>query len=379
MRLTREDIENLIIDEIHGHISEDDRALLMKIVDADGQFSELRAQLFARHLDASYQAGQAALHQNLNTVTILADARKRHRVRRHRRLFATAAVGLTAVGLTYSFLQPFNKPQAQVTSQQESQLNKDVHLKLSDGQVLDLSRDQQSVVSGMQLSSRQKELHYQGGSSARNEWATLTVPVGKDYSVLLSDGSRVQLNSASEIRFPTSFSSTREIYLEGEAYVEVAKNIQPFIVHFGKSRLQVLGTAFNVNTYEPGKDRLGLVSGAVRVIHDKDSMILKPGTEVISTDSGMQTGAFDQDDLLSWRKGIYVFHYQTFADMKAVISRMFGIDVVLDDKVIAKVTYNGFMDRKRPITTFLENMTYSGTVQYRFDKDSVLHLFTPKL
>lgn len=115
-----------------------------------------------------------------------------------------------------------------------------------------------------------------GGTSAAGEYNTLSTPRGGQYQLVLPDGTRVWLNSASSLRYPLSFTSGREVELTGEAYFDVARNAgSPFVVKAPHSRVEVLGTAFNLMAYpDESHTRTTLINGAVKVVQGGFSTII---------------------------------------------------------------------------------------------------------
>ncbi|MGY0036742.1 FecR family protein [Pedobacter sp. NJ-S-72] len=145
---------------------------------------------------------------------------------------------------------------------------------MANGQHIDLSDTATHVINlpFAQIKKGDHGLRYKLDDHKIQEWSTLVVPVKLDYQITLSDGTRVWLNSASSLHFPFSFSgATREVYLTGEAFFKVAKNPdQPFIVHTNQTDVKVLGTEFNVNSYNSNITMTSLVEGSVKTSgHDK--------------------------------------------------------------------------------------------------------------
>lgn len=369
----RDYIENLIIEEIHGTITPQQREDLLSAISSDRELQTLRERLYSLH-DAEYEAGKKRFDEAVTAKKILGRAKRQIRIVRMRQ---AAAIAACAVGVCIGSYFLFHQSGSAPTSDIAVAAPGSVHLQLASGDVVDLSKDQQVAAGGMNLHTKGKTLTYQAATSAP-QWATLSVPAGKDFILNLADGSRVQLNATTTVRFPSSFSGRREVYIEGEAYLQVAKSGLPFIVHLNETTVEVLGTEFNVNTYKPGQSRIALVAGAVKVVQGHESLLVKPGKEAIATNRGIVEEPFETDDLLAWRDGLYVFQSSTVEEMKEVIGRLYAIRVTLDDPAVGTIRYRGVMDRKKPISIFLKNMEYGGVIQYQFDKDSVLHLSSPK-
>ena len=107
---------------------------------------------------------------------------------------------------------------------------------------------------------------------------TLAIPRGGEYQLILSDGTRIWMNAESLLRYPTSFiGEKREVFLEGEAFFEVAKDAKhPFIVHTNRHSVEVLGTSFNISAYPDYKVYTTLAEGRIKVSTTKVSVVLNP-------------------------------------------------------------------------------------------------------
>ncbi len=134
----------------------------------------------------------------------------------------------------------------------------------------------------------------------------MSTPKGGQYRLVLPDGSKVWLNSASSLKYPTVFNGKERIVeLIGEGYFEIKENkAKPFIVKADKEEIRVLGTQFNVNAYpdEPSQ-KTSLLEGSVK-IHDK---ILKPGQAFLN---GKIVFTDLQKDI-AWKNGVFNFNDAT--------------------------------------------------------------------
>ena len=160
-------------------------------------------------------------------------------------------------------------------------------LEMADGRKLELGLGKnlgQLQLEGTVVTNDSNRLAYKQGHSGNPsalEYNTIIIPRGGEYQLILSDGSRVWLNSDTRLRYPVSFiGEKREVYLEGEAYFEVSPSDKPFEVHGGGQSVCVLGTSFNVMAYgDEAKVQTTLVSGSVRVVLDQSdkTVLLTPG------------------------------------------------------------------------------------------------------
>ncbi|MVT07345.1 FecR family protein [Chitinophaga tropicalis] len=177
------------------------------------------------------------------------------------------------------------------------------------------------------------------------------------------------MNSATTLKFPFKFAGNlREITIEGEAYLQVAKDPnRPFILHTPKGAVQVLGTSFNVNTYDSGMVKVSLVEGAVAF----NSVKLNPGQAAISTTETTVT-TLNENDLL-WIKGRYKLDNTPLSEITKILPRWYGIQVVIDNSKIADKKFTGTILKSEPVEEFLDAIKITTGAEYYY-KDKILHI-----
>ncbi len=157
----------------------------------------------------------------------------------------------------------------------------------------------------------------------------LSTPKAGQFVVVLADGTKVSLNNASSLTYPTAFTGkTREVEVTGEAYFEVAPNAhQPFLVHRKDLTVEVLGTGFNISDYSDEKGaRITLETGKIRVSYKGQSRILDSVRPVAAVgEESLQYQNGDPEKYLSWKKGIFYFSYDNLADVMRQIGRWYNI------------------------------------------------------
>jgi len=248
-------------------------------------------------------------------------------------------------------------------------------LTLGNGKTINLKKENGTISqNGIRLKndSAARMLTYDSTLSD-NEINTLQVPAGLDYTINLSDGTQVILNSATVLKFPFRFSgNTREITLNGEAYLKVAHNAsRPFIVHLPSGDVKVLGTEFNVNTYTK-KEKVSLVKGCIRFTGTADSIELKAGQAAVMSGASFKTSDIDPDDL-AWIEGKYILNNTTVEDIARLIPRWFGVRVIIDNNEIAQRCFNGVIYKNKPLSGFLELLKGTTDASYYY-AGSVLHI-----
>lgn len=284
----------------------------------------------------------------------------------HWRNIAAAMFVLIVFGFLASryFVDP--EHMALTASLPVSKKEKDVALVLGDGRSVPILGKKESTTT---------ELEKEASHPALTELNTLLVPTGKDHRIVLSDGTKVWLNSGSKLRFPFLFSgNTREVYLQGEGYFEVSKNKDnPFIVHTENTAIHVLGTKFNVNTYSV-VEKTSLVEGRVTLTAPDGSLLkLEPGYQsTYDPARGLGKQAFRDDEVLSWMKGVYYFHNIPLAEIKNVIERWFDVKVILDRPEISRYTISGLLEKEH-LNEFLGDLKTTSQIGHSYS-GNVLHL-----
>jgi hypothetical protein len=204
---------------------------------------------------------------------------------------------------------------------------------------------------------------------------TITTPQGGQYMVVLPDGSKAWLNSASSLRFPTAFTEKeRVVELTGEGYFEVAasyrkkdKSKTPFILKAGTVAVEVLGTHFNVNAYTDEEDiTTTLLEGAVQVTGPQDGGLLKPGEQAqVNKEGILKKTKPDLEPVMAWRNGLFSFKNASIASIMRQAQRWYGIEVVYESKVNKDQALNGDIPRNVALSKFLKILEATGSVHFQ--------------
>ncbi|SEW04204.1 FecR family protein [Chitinophaga sp. YR573] len=367
-------IEQLVLDEMSGIITLEDSITLKKLLEEEPGAIAIRNAIYKQFSGEKEQVILAMLPETLPVEKVWIRIQGKRKTRIYIRTAISVAASLVLfTGIFLLFRQ--ENPHQPIAYKLPP---KTVILQLPGGQTVNLSTTpQHTQVGDVTLNNHNKKLSYVSGSKEGGRMAVLTVPSGKDYTLQLSDGTEVQLNAATRLQFPFTFSgNTREVTIDGEAYLKIAPDAKkPFIVHLPNSTIQVLGTEFNVNTYDSGSVKVALVKGSVRMQTNSDSLLLRPGhMAVYHNGKDIQTAGFDAEELLAWRQGIYIFHAVAAEDMCRVVIRWYGVNVIYDNPGIGKRRFTGYIDRNKPIRHFLDDLQFTGHFDYYFDKDSILHI-----
>lgn len=210
-----------------------------------------------------------------------------------------------------------------------------------------------------------------GKGMVTEEYNKLTTPVGGEYSLVLSDGTKVFLNADSELKYPVEFSDGKRIVdLKGEAYFEVHKDsLRPFIVRMNGAEVTVLGTSFNVNTYgDDGQIYTTLVNGSVRVSSVKNGQaeVLKPGMQsVMDVQSGQLTvREVDVEPYVAWREGRFVFRAMTLDLIMRQLQRWYDFEVFYQNPELKDYEFRGVIKRDMDLDKVLSVIKATTNVDF---------------
>jgi transmembrane sensor len=191
---------------------------------------------------------------------------------------------------------------------------------------------------------------------------TLTTKRGEQspFPLTLADGSKVWLNAASSITFPTSFNGKdRTVVVTGEAYFEVVHNAnQPFKVKAGGQLIEDIGTHFNVNAYaEEPKFKTTLLEGSIRVNYGENHAILKPGQQAILSGTGInnpiKVNVANTKVAMAWKDGLFRFEQTDLRSVMRQVSRWYDLDIVYDGNV-SNDEFDGQMSRDVKLSQLLK-------------------------
>ncbi len=219
------------------------------------------------------------------------------------------------------------------------------YLELADGKVIDLTEksvDKIQEKDGSLIYKDLKTLNYTRSSDHQKIteviYNKISVPRGGRYQLVLSDSTKVWLNSETILRYPVHFTGNfREVFLEGEAYFEVTKNEEvPFLVNSGNQVLKVLGTEFNISTLE-SEDQIQttLIEGSVGLYESDatDKMVfMKPGQQAIYMEgqSGFEIQEVDPKIIASWRHGRFMFEKEELGKIMKKLARWYNFEIIYE-------------------------------------------------
>jgi transmembrane sensor len=207
-----------------------------------------------------------------------------------------------------------------------------------------------------------------------SKYVTKSTEPGQKLTILLEDGSKVMLNSGSNLTYPEPFSdSSREIKLEGEAFFEVARDFdRPFVVNSGNLTTTVLGTTFNIHYYQDQPIKISLVTGKVLIDNEGEELILNPGEQISYSekDQVMQKRSFDYRKEIGWREGVIFFENADFADIVNTLERWYGVRISVKGNPASNWVYQGIFDNQS-LRVVLQRLSFSKEFEYFIEGKNV--------
>lgn len=288
---------------------------------------------------------------------------------------AVAASLLVAVLGTYWYFSQ-RKNADMVSVQREKQVipaaSDKATLKLANGKIviLDSVQDGQLAYEGHSSIQKEKDQLVYDGNDEAGSMNVLEIPKGGKFKLTLADGTKVWMNSASSLTYPTSFKKgeDRIIALSGEAYFEVANNkSMPFKVRVNDMEVKVTGTHFNINAYADEEDiRTTLLEGGVEVTKNDKTKTLTPGQQATVKKSAntLNVNAANLTQVVAWKDGLFIFDEKEVTEILREISRWY--DVEFEYKTApGKATYSGVINRNISLNELLDVLKDSRVFNYR--------------
>jgi transmembrane sensor len=217
------------------------------------------------------------------------------------------------------------------------------------------------------------------GKSEDLQYNSIITPRGGQYQVVLSDGSKVWLNAASSLRFPSSFSGKdRTVTLSGEGYFEIHRDTNhPFKVQVGKMVVQVMGTHFDVVAYpEESSVNTTLLEGSVRVTSDQNasSTVLIPGQQARVKVNGAINVITDEapDKSIAWVNGLFIFKRDSIGPIMRQLSRWYDVQIEYQGRLTT--TFSGEISRSNNASDVLEALKASRRVNFKIEGKKIIVL-----
>jgi transmembrane sensor len=400
----------LIRQVISGEISDEDRERFDEMILDESREEEFRAVLAERF---EYQKNKNLTIQDYSDEkSVIADASQNDEsawdpmvraivngaavrkmpIRRLSWNIAAAASIVVLLGLTiYFYLNFYSKPVSVVKTPKEIVFNKNdvppgsnkATLTLGNGSTITLDSAhigelaQQGNVDIVKTQTGKLAYTESSEKPTSVSYNTLSTPRGGQHQLILSDGTKVWLNAASSITYPTAFTGKeRKVIITGEAYFEVIHNTaQPFKVEVDGSEIEDIGTHFNINAYEDEPSiKTTLIEGAVRVKTAFKNALLKPGQQAVIADNAKQQIKIVQDvnteNVIAWKEGKFRYESENIESIMRQVARWYDVEIVYRGKV--NETFTGGISRQANVSELLKILEYSNKVKFEIEGKSII-------
>lgn len=247
-------------------------------------------------------------------------------------------------------------------------------LRLGNNRVLEITKEREThvdVAEGVAATNNSSGMIYpEQVATGKTEYNVLEVPRGGEYTVTLSDGTVVHLNSGSELRYPVAFGAERrEVFLSGEGYFEVVKDsVRPFFVNADKLKIRVYGTSFNVNTYDLENIQTVLVEGkiGIQTMNMNTEYMVKPGQLALyNQEKGtMEILNVDVQLYVAWKDHEFMFDDESLEKIMNRLSLWYDVDVFFQTASLKQLHFTGHLGRYDDISHILDAI--SGVTQVKF-------------
>lgn len=310
---------------------------------------------------------------------------KASKTRKKLALYILASAAAIALLIIVAF--PFSQPHTNdITAFAESSSfvednidNENIRLIVSDDQTIEIADRKEAIISldnGV-IKVDDKDIVDQQTSTFNQ----LIVPKGKRSQLILADGSRLHINSGSRVIYPVAFSSEkREIYVDGEIWIDVKKDQHvPFVVSTSKVNIEVKGTSFNVQAYKSEAcHQIVLQTGSIKVTNTPSqpsfSYLLEPSDLFELENDITKIAKVDVEKYTSWLNGVYYYESEPLKQITAKLSRYFGVEVVCTDR-IAPLICSGKIDIDKNIDEVLSNICYVFNLECKKTDDNKYLLY----
>lgn len=333
-------IADAIVALMRGDISRDELEMLDKWVNE----SEDNRKLFLSLLDEQLflQKKKASVADVSLKFDEILKPKKQIQIRKV--LYAVALVSIM-VGIVFLWQNSTIGPDVVRLSRAEEKTA--VNLRLASGEEIILSQNSNDTVF---VSKTHEQIKLDGGlliidevegcDIKKNRFHEINVPKGNEYQLVLSDGSRVWLNSETSLKFPGHFTGgERKVELVGEAYFDVVKDtLHPFVISTSEADIKVLGTSFNVRCYQKQPAVTTLVTGVVEIINgSQQKMILHPGQQATVYQDVIAVKEVETIYYTAWKDGYFMFDGIPLKNIMQIISDWYDMDYEFSDSNLADI------------------------------------------
>jgi len=268
-----------------------------------------------------------------------------------------AAIVIFLIGFSALFLIYQNPNNINISDSISNNSNHKAILTLDDGTSISIDNKTTNIIENEfkveidEKDSTQMLIYTNNVETKEIKYNTIQIPNGLEYILMLSDGTKVYLNSDTKLVYPTSFNNNkREITLLGEAFFDVAKDtLRPFIVHAGIFDVEVTGTEFNIKNYKDEIPSTTLASGSVFIRKDGKISRLFPGQQVKLIKDKMEIKEVVLENAIAWRYNLFSFNNEKLSNIMNELARHYDLSVFYSNSDVAEINFTAEFRRNSSI------------------------------
>lgn len=296
--------------------------------------------------------------------------------------YAAAIVLFMAIGYFYVNKNNLNKSNITISETNIKVGTDKATLTLENGTNIFLEKGQNYISNNVE--SNGKALTYKTKKDANQDIAYnyLTVPRGGQYNVTLADGTKVWLNSESQLKYPVHFIKGQTRHTElvyGEAYFDVSPstnhNGAKFKVLTNGQEVEVLGTEFNIKAYKnDNATYTTLIEGSVSVNKANNNKLLIPNQQAVVFNKNEAISIYDIDvyNEISWKEGVFSFKNKPLKDIMNTLSRWYDVEIIFKNKALENDLFGGSFDKNQKISEILNLIQNTNAVSFKIEKNVII-------
>ena len=376
------EVSRLIVKYLQGCISPEEKVMLDKWLEESSENREIYHRVQGRVNREERQRIIRKLNKRAAWERVDRNTKKyRHPIlRRCMKYAATIVLPLFMVGVGFYLIRDKEEIHPVAEMVKISPGVTKAELVLADGHKVVLGTETiDSLVSeeGVNIVKDGNGVSYLGNKEEGDlAYNIMRVPRGGEFKVRLQDGTLVYMNSETELKYPVRFvGKERRVYLSGEAYFEVQRDTtKPFIVVMNGNEVRVLGTEFNVRSYEDEKCQFTtLVAGKVLLTtHDHRCIELLPNEQgIVDPQGDIRKEQVDVALYTAWKDGNFVFRKQSLEHIMEIVERWYDLKVTFGDEWCKQVSFSGNVERYDDFSKLAEMLEATGSVKFRIKNNEI--------
>ncbi|MBR8536694.1 FecR family protein [Carboxylicivirga sediminis] len=378
MRIKRE-IDYLIIwKKLHGLANQEELASFEEWLQSSNKNKTYYKKLQSNYANDKVEISKKDIEQSWEQINRSLNQEKMNNYKKWLQLAAAIVLPLgLAIGVLYFSGKVWHTVE---TAHQIVPGQSKAVLRLANGELLELdAKDELAITNdeGIVIGVDSMDVLTYDANSQEKTFNTISVPRGGEYQLVLSDGTKVWLNSESSLTYPVSFDShIREVFLTGEAFFDVATNKEkPFLVKTTTSDVKVYGTQFNVMSYDSDKvTETTLVEGSVAVIVDGREVLIKPSqqAQVNKVNKQVFINEVDVELYTAWKDGIFRFEEMSLQQMADKLGRWYDVDFFFANEDVKSKRFTGAVKRETNFEFFINLIEETTKVKMEVNNKAVL-------